>query len=136
MESNKGDFTLYMDARTHKVGISDADGNIIIPAEYDSKEDIGYPYDVLVGGEGDNMSIEEKQEFLDDYGIETLSVCENCGKFIHEGYTLAGEHACSDECAIQLYRDKDGNVYPNAEEIFRQDIEDNSDDCYWTAWEG
>lgn len=133
---NIGDFTLYMDENTGLYGISDSDGNIIVEAEYKSKEDMGEIYRKLVLGEIDQLDIEDRFEFLEDYGIETLSVCENCGKMIHEGYTLAGEHACCDECAIALYRDKDGNVYPNAEELFNRDIKENSDVCYWTAWEG
>jgi hypothetical protein len=39
-----------------------------------------------------------------------------------------------------LYKDKDGNVLPNAEEMFRNDVADadtdDNTDCYYTAWEG
>lgn len=133
---NIGDFTLYMDENTGLYGISDSDGNIIVDAEYKSKEDMGEIYRKLVLGEIDQLDIEDRFEFLEDYGIETLSVCENCGKMIHEGYNLACEYACCDECAIALYRDKDGNVYPNAEELFNRDIEEYSDLCYWTVWKG
>ena len=132
-----GDFTLYMDDETGLYGISDSDGNIIIPAEYSTKEEIGEPYNLLVLGTIANIPIDEREELLvDDYGIETVRVCDNCGKVIHEGYTLAGEHACCDECAIALYVDKNGNILPNAEELFNQDLEENDEECYWTAWEG
>lgn len=131
-----GDFTLYMDNNTGKYGISDTDGNIIVAAEYPSKEDMGEIYDKLVLGEIDQLDIDERNEFLEDYGIDTLRVCDNCGKLIHEGYVLAGEHACCDDCAIALYRDSDGNVDPDAEELFRNDLENNSDDCYWSTFEG
>jgi len=131
----KGDFSIYMDDQTKLFGISDSDGNIIVNAKYDSLNDMGELYTMLVLGEIDKMSIPDKEQWLEDNEIETLRVCENCGKLMHEGYTLAGEHACSDECAINLYVDRNGNVLPNAEELFNEDIENNGDDCYWTAWE-
>ena len=130
-----GDFSLYMDGDTQLYGISDANGNIIIDADYESKDDMGEIYRMLVLGEIDKLDIDERYEFLDDYGIETLTVCDNCGKLIHEGYTLAGEHACCDECAIALYCDKDGNPLPDAEELFNTDLEENDMECYWTEWE-
>ena len=111
-----GDFTLYMDDNTGLYGISDSDGNIIVEAEYNSKEEMGEIYKKLVLGEIDQLDIDDRYEFLEDYGIDTLKVCDNCGKLMHEGYTLGDEHACCDDCAIALYCDKDGNVYPNAEE--------------------
>lgn len=132
-----GDFTVYQDSKTGRVGISDCDGNIIIPAEFNTKEEIGQPYELLVLGEIENVPIDEREELLvEDLGIETVRVCDNCGKVMHEGYTLGGEHACCDECAIALYKDENGNVYPNAEELFQTDLDENDDDCYWTAWEG
>lgn len=135
-----GDFKVYMDDRTKLFGIADSDGNVIVNAEYEKPTDMGTIYDVLVKGDCKDWTIEDKEEFLEDYGIDTLQVCENCGKFMHEGWTLGGEHACCDECAIALYKDKDGNVLPNAEELFRNDVADadtdDNTDCYWTAWEG
>ena len=132
-----GDFTVFQDSKTGRVGISDCDGNIIVPAEFNTKEEIGQPYELLVLGEIENVPIDEREELLvEDLGIETVRVCDNCGKVMHEGYTLGGEHACCDECAIALYKDKDGNVYPNAEELFQTDLDENDEDCYWTAWEG
>lgn len=130
-----GDFSLYMDGETQLYGISDANGNIIIDADYESKDDMGEIYRMLVLGEIDKLDIDDRYEFLDDYGIETLTVCDNCGKLIHEGYTLAGEHACCDECAIALYCDEDGNPLPDAEELFNTDLEENDMECYWTEWE-
>ncbi len=133
----KGDFSLYMDDVTGLYGISDSDGNVIIPAEYATKDEIGKPYELLVLGEIANVPIEDRDELLvEDYGIETVRVCDNCGKVFHEGYVLAGEHACCDECAIALYKDSNGNILPNAEELFQTDIEENDDDCYWTVFEG
>jgi hypothetical protein len=132
-----GDFTVFQDSKTGRVGISDCDGNIIVPAEFNTKEEIGQPYELLVLGEIENVPIDERETLLvDDLGIETVRVCDNCGKVMHEGYTLGGEHACCDECAIALYKDENGNVYPDAEELFQTDLDENSDDCYWTSWEG
>jgi hypothetical protein len=34
-----------------------------------------------------------------------------------------------------LYCDDYANVYPNAEELFKKDLEENDMDCYWTVWE-
>ena len=131
-----GDFTVFQDSKTGRVGISDCDGNIIVPAEYSTKEEIGQPYELLVLGEIENVPIDEREELLvEDLGIETVRVCDNCGKVIHEGYTLGGEHACCDECAVALYKDENGNVYPDAEELFQTDLEENDEECYWTAWE-
>ena len=96
---------------------------------------MGEIYKKLVLGEIDQLDIDERCEFLEDYGIDTLKVCDNCGKLMHEGYTLGDEHACCDDCAIALYCDKDGNVYPNAEELFKQDLEENDMECYWTDFE-
>jgi len=48
-----------------------------------------------------NMDI--RQDFIDDFGIEDLRVCHNCGEFLAEGYYLEGEWACSYECAVQIY---------------------------------
>ena len=60
-------------------------------------------------------------------------VCTNCGTKMKEGYMLAGEYACCDECAIALY---DGN-----ENQLRADLEEEwyrsgSTDCMWTEWYG
>ena len=48
-----------------------------------------------------------------------------------EGYMLAGEYACCDECAIALYK--------GDEEQLRSDLDEEwlcpeSTDCMWTEW--
>ena len=48
-----------------------------------------------------NMDI--RQDFIDDFGIEDLRVCHNCGEFLAEGYYLEGEWVCSYECAVKIY---------------------------------
>ena len=52
-----GDFALYMDDKTGLYGISDSDGNIIVEAEYKSKEEMGEIYNKLVLGEIDQFNI-------------------------------------------------------------------------------
>lgn len=56
--------------------------------------------------------------------------CDHCGKAMKEGYYLAGEYACSDECCLALYNGDKAQVeedLSHAEEI----------DCetYWTEWD-
>lgn len=98
-------------------------------------------------------SKEIKEEFLelveelspicyDDLG---LRVCSECGKFMIEGYYLAGEYACSDECAIKNYmhtssrRSKNEMVNEEtAKKLFEEDLEYDEKYCvgdvYYTEW--
>lgn len=61
-------------------------------------------------------------------------VCDTCGKWHTEGYYLAGEYACSEECAIALY-DGDADVF-NAD-LALLDNPATADDAevYWTEWD-
>lgn len=57
-------------------------------------------------------------------------ICSHCGKVMLEGYYLAGEYACSDECAIALYN--------GDKQAFEADIANADDDdaeVYWTEWD-
>lgn len=68
--------------------------------------------------------IEAKEEFIEENEIETLRVCNYCGKFMNEGYLYRDyETFCSDECFINSYGK---SIFNNADE----------DELYWTAWEG
>lgn len=70
-----------------------------------------------------SSDVEEKEEFIEDNEIETLRVCQTCGKFITEGYIYRDfETYCSDECIISEH----GKDVLNTDE----------DELYWTAWEG
>lgn len=42
--------------------------------------------------------------------------CDHCGKPMKEGYYLAGEYACSDECCLALY-DGEWRKYVNGKRI-------------------
>ena len=71
-----------------------------------------------------SSDIEAKENFIEDNEIETLRVCQHCGKFITEGYIYRDfETFCSDECFI---REHGKATFENADE----------DELYWTAWEG
>ena len=68
--------------------------------------------------------IEAKEEFIEENEIETLRVCNYCGKFMNEGYIYRDyETFCSDECFLNSYGKA---IFNNADE----------DELYWTAWEG
>ena len=68
--------------------------------------------------------IEAKEDFIEDNEIETLRVCQHCGKFMNEGYIYNDfETYCSDECFI---KEHGHSTFENA----------SDDELYWTAWEG
>lgn len=71
-----------------------------------------------------STDVEEKEEFIEENGIETLRVCQCCGKFMNEGYLYNDyETYCSDKCFIE----KHGRAtFDGADD----------DELYWTAWEG
>ena len=70
----------------------------------------------------------------DDMGIR---VCDTCGKFMTEGYYLAGEYACSEECAVKNYME-DGLDESTAKDMFQHDLDEDEETCagevYWTEW--
>lgn len=56
--------------------------------------------------------------------------CDHCGKPMKEGYYLAGEYACSDECCLALYN---GDKQQMEEDLSHADEIDG--ECYWTEWD-
>lgn len=82
-------------------------------------------------------SKETKNDFLDEFDIyvydNAVRVCDACGKFITEGYYLAGEYACSDECAIKLYNLPEEEARKQLEEDLSW-AEEADGECYWTEW--
>lgn len=69
-----------------------------------------------------SSDVEDKEGFIEENDIETLRVCQNCGKFIVEGYEYRNlEIYCSDGCFIDAHGK---STFDNAEE----------DDLYWTKW--
>ena len=61
---------------------------------------------------------------------EEIRRCDHCGKPMKEGYYLAGEYACSDECCLALYKGDKAHM----EEDLSHAEEDFSE-CYYTEWE-
>lgn len=59
-----------------------------------------------------------------------MRLCSYCGKPMKEGYYLAGEYACSDECCLALYR---GDKARMEEDLSRANEIDG--ECYWTEWD-
>ena len=71
-----------------------------------------------------SSDVESKEDFIEDNEIETLRVCQHCGKFMNEGYIYRDfETFCSDTCFI---KEHGRATFENADE----------DELYWTAWEG
>lgn len=56
--------------------------------------------------------------------------CDHCGKPMKEGYYLAGEFACSDECCLALY---DGDEAQMKEDLSH--AEEIDCETYWTEWD-
>ena len=98
---------------------------VYTPEEYKTAYDI---VSELYDGDVDEFlystDIDEKVDFILENEIETLRVCETCGKFINEGFIYNDiEVYCSDECCIAAI----------GKERFENTDEDS---LYWTAWEG
>lgn len=91
------------------------------PEEYQAVYDVVSEY-----YDGDDIKefiystdIEEKMDFIEENDIQTLRVCENCGKFMNEGFLYRDiETYCSEECLTESQ-----GMY-------------DKDEVYWTAWEG
>lgn len=61
-------------------------------------------------------------------------VCDTCGKWMSEGYYLAGEYACSSECAIVLYNGDANAFYADLELLDNPATADDAE-VYWTEWD-
>ena len=94
-----------------------------------------------------------KEEFLElieelnpmCYDNLRIRICSECGKFMIEGYYLAGEYACSEECAIKNYMHTSSRHSENeivdeetAKKLFEKDLEYDEEHCvcdvYYTEW--
>ena len=64
------------------------------------------------------------------FDSDNLRFCDHCGLPMTEGYYLAGEYACCDECALVLYN---GNEAQMKEDLSHAEEEDG--ECYWTEWD-
>lgn len=97
-------------------------------------------YNIALWLEG--APVEVKNKFIDLasglYGDCGLRVCSTCGKFMTEGYYLAGDYACSEECAIRNYMSDGKTTELEACELFEQELLIDEETCagevYWTEW--
>ncbi len=65
----------------------------------------------------------QRQNFLDWFAIYTIKVCDQCGKFMTDGYVVDDYlHFCSDECLHQHYSPAEYDALYDA------------DLAYWTDW--
>lgn len=67
--------------------------------------------------------------------LSDLRICEHCGFPIFDGYYIAGEFYCCEQCAIE-------GGYQGDKAQFEQDLKDGSDpqnsmwdEVYWSQWE-
>lgn len=85
------------------------------------------------------------ETFFEDDDDFNLKLCDTCGEWMLEGYYLAGDYACCEDCAIQNYMNSsynhsdDGKVTrEKAEELFRKDLDldeqYNLGQVYYTDW--
>lgn len=104
-------------------------------------------------------SAEEKQEIIDEYGLECCRVCEQCGELMTEGWILECTDVCSDECAARFFGEtvEEFRYRMSEENFIRQAMEwdscqkayedltqeerwcylldaQNRTDFYWTEW--
>lgn len=61
---------------------------------------------------------------------ENIRCCEQCGFPMIEGFYLAGEFACCEECCLKAY---DGDKKQMEEDLSH--AEEIDGECYWTEWD-
>lgn len=81
-----------------------------------------------------NQTAEVKGQFIDDLEFDNLRLCDNCGKFMVEGYYLSGNYACSRECAVGIYK-RDGFTEEDLDIDLEAEEQFNNGECYYTEWE-
>ena len=82
-----------------------------------------------------------KDDFMDTFNPDNIRVCSNCGEWMTEGYYIAGEYACCEDCGVGLYlKDKSLGLSTKeeAKEAFvnalREDEEEDYGEIYYTEW--
>lgn len=72
---------------------------------------------------------ETREDIIDEWDLNTIRVCGVCGKPMHEGWLLNEfDSICSDECICK-------SQGWSAEDL-KKLAEEESNDLYWTEWEG
>lgn len=61
---------------------------------------------------------------------ENIRCCEQCGFPMIEGFYLAGEFACCEECCLKAYH---GDIEQMEEDLSH--AEEIDGECYWTEWD-
>lgn len=61
-------------------------------------------------------------------------VCDVCGKWHAEGYYVDGYYACSEDCAVQLYRG-DWNAFKADLALLDNPATADDAEVYWTEWD-
>lgn len=70
------------------------------------------------------------EDIILDYEIETLRVCNCCGRLMNEGWIYRGiETYCSEDCLMKTHPNE--NLFELKEQACMEDS-----DTYWTQWEG
>jgi len=65
----------------------------------------------------------QRQDFLDWFAIYTIKVCDQCGRFMLDGYVVDDYlHFCSDDCLRRRYTPAEYDALYDA------------DLAYWTDW--
>lgn len=74
----------------------------------------------------------ERQDIIDEWELETIRICEHCGRLMYEGYLVDDcECFCSKDCVKE---DKGWSEAEFNEEIANADSDNAT--IYWTKWEG
>lgn len=86
------------------------------------------------GDQYNQTVVETLYEYEKEDALRDLRICLHCGFPIFEGYYIAGDFFCCEQCAI------DGG-YNGYKKPFEQDIEEANDpnnhiwsDIYWSQW--
>lgn len=66
----------------------------------------------------------------DDFSEDNIRTCDVCGLPMSEGYYLAGEYACDEECCLKVY---DGDKTQMEEDLSH--AEEDFCETYWTEWD-
>lgn len=74
--------------------------------------------------DNDDLFWEELQDELEARGSYCFTICDVCDKPMIEGYTMYGNHYCSDACLYTEYMQNEVDAL----------CEDDNDECYYTVW--
>ena len=74
-----------------------------------------------------------RQELIDEWDLNTIRICEHCGRPMHEGYLVNDfDTYCSEECVKAARHWSDEQF--TEQTLYAADRDDST--IYWTKWEG